>query len=119
MVKMANLMCILLRFKNWEERVNIFKRMDLLSLAWVKVGLWGTNGRRKRDVGLLPLRSKLALVCKITWQGTVGNPLDMRVSVLQSPRAESCHQAVSAEEDIQTRVTLQSRNMSRRETACA
>ena len=32
---MANLMCILLRFKNWEERVNIFKRMDLLSLAWV------------------------------------------------------------------------------------
>lgn len=35
MVKTANLMCVLLRFKNWEERVKNFKRMDLLSVAWI------------------------------------------------------------------------------------
>ena len=73
----------------------------------LKVGLGGTNGRRKRDVGLLPLRSKLALVCKITCRE--------QWATLWRRGSQSCnHQELSpatrqcAEEDIQTQVTLQS-----------
>ena len=36
-------MSILLRFKNWEERVNNFKRMDSLSVAWITLYEEGGN----------------------------------------------------------------------------
>lgn len=54
---------------------------DLISGKLLKVGLGGTNGRRKRDVGLLPLRSKLAL-CVRSHGREQWATLDMRVSVL-------------------------------------
>ena len=56
-----------------------------------------------------PWRSKLPpVVDRATRQGTVGNILELRSSVLQLQGTEFCHQPVSVEEDLKTQMILQS-----------